>query len=210
MTAEALRELPGVGRYTAAAIASIAFGERAAVVDGNVERVLQRVTGKPELSDGATWDLAQDLIAPKGPGDFNQAMMELGATVCLPREPQCPVCPVIDFCGSRGAQPRAKRKARDAVRVAYVLAVRDGEVKLVQRAHDASLMAGMWELPECELRDEEPAARFRHSILDTNYDVAIYTSDWSGENGQWISALRLPRLALTGLARKVLRRFQFL
>lgn len=209
-TAESLRDLPGIGRYTAAAIASIAFGERAAVVDGNVERVLQRVTGNTDLSDGETWRLAESLIAPKRPGDFNQAMMELGATVCTPREPKCLVCPVIDFCGSRGAQPRTRRQARDAVQVAYVLAAHNGKVRLVQRAADTSLMAGMWEFPQCDVREEEPAARVRHSILDTNYDVLVYSDDSAGESGQWISTSRLPRLALTGLARKVLRHFQFL
>jgi len=208
--AEGLRELPGIGRYTSAAIASIAFGEPEAVVDGNVERVLQRVTGKLDLSNAATWELADDLIAPKRPGDFNQAMMELGATVCTPREPKCLVCPVIDFCGSRGAQPRAKRQRRESVQVAYVLAVHNDKVRMVQRSSHASLMAGMWELPQCNVREEEPAARFRHAILDTNYDVLVYGSDSASENGQWVSTSRLPRLALTGLARKVLRHFRFL
>ncbi len=82
-------ELPGIGRYTAAAIASIAFGEPVAVVDGNVERVLARLGGEA-LSNQAAWECAQALLAPKRPGDFNQAMMELGATICTPRNTALP------------------------------------------------------------------------------------------------------------------------
>src|SRR5229473_6174954 len=83
-SAKELRGLPGIGRYTAAAIASIAFGEPAAVVDGNVKRVLGRVVGQ-NLAGQELWQTAEELLSPQRPGDFNQAMMELGATVCLPR-----------------------------------------------------------------------------------------------------------------------------
>src|SRR6202158_566939 len=100
-TAEELRELPGVGRYTAAAIASIAFDHPVAGVDGNVERLLQRVLGKM-LATEELWTTANHLLATKRPGDFNQAVMELGATVCTPRQPKCLVCPVLEMCATRG------------------------------------------------------------------------------------------------------------
>src|ERR1700678_3374009 len=95
--AEGLRALPGIGRYTAAAVSSIAFEQPIAVVDGNVERVLQRVRGK-NLAGEELWRAAGELLNRKRPGDFNQAMMELGATVCSPRLPQCLLCPVSDLC----------------------------------------------------------------------------------------------------------------
>ena len=96
---KALLALPGIGRYTAAAIASIAFDEPVAVVDGNVERVLQRITGR-NLTE--TWQQAQSLLSPSRPGDFNQAMMELGATVCTPRQPKCPSVPGVEVvCHAR-------------------------------------------------------------------------------------------------------------
>ena len=208
-TAEQLQDLPGIGRYTAAAIASIAFGKRTAVVDGNVERVLQRVTGNSNLGKQQTWQLADALISPKRPADFNQAMMELGALVCLPREPKCLACPVIDFCATRGAHARAVKEVRKAEVVSFALARHNGSVRLVQRPKDASLMAGMWELPEVTSNGTAPAARFKHSILDTNYDVFVYLAD-SCENGQWVSQSRLSKLALTGLARKILRHFDLL
>src|SRR5882762_1778679 len=93
-TAQALQELPGIGRYTANAVASIAFGEPVAVVDGNVKRVLDRVMGRP-LTEQQYWQAAAALLAPESPGDFNQGMMELGAVVCLPGKPVCNACPVI-------------------------------------------------------------------------------------------------------------------
>ena len=102
-TAEDWRELPGIGRYTAAAIASIAFGEAVAVVDGNVERVLSRFHGQDESREGA-WQQAEALLDHRRPGDFNQAMMELGAVVCTPRAPQCLLCPLNTWCVSRGAE----------------------------------------------------------------------------------------------------------
>ena len=208
-TAAELRDLPGIGRYTAAAIASIAFGERAAVVDGNVERVLQRVTGNANLGIQQTWELADALISPKRPADFNQAMMELGATVCLPREPKCPTCPVLDFCATRGTHARTGKEVRKTKTAAYLLARRNASVRLMQRPKDASLMAGMWELPETSQNGTAPAARLKHAILDTNFEVSVYLAD-SSDDGQWVGRSRLPKLALTGLARKILRHFDLL
>ena len=141
-----LTELPGVGRYTAAAVASIAFGEPVAVVDGNVERVLQRLTGE-RLSGDSLWDCAQRLLSRRHPGDFNQAMMELGATVCLPGQPRCEACPVMRWCATRGQIAGKEKEVRHKRVIAYQLSVRGESVWLVQRAEDDSLMAGMWELP---------------------------------------------------------------
>ena len=117
-TAEELRALPGIGAYTADAIASIAHGEPVAVVDGNVERVLCRLAGWDSASrTGAAAlrrkidELAAQLVDPARPGDFNQALMELGATVCLPRKPQCQVCPVSGDCKTRGEHKTSPRAA---------------------------------------------------------------------------------------------------
>lgn len=147
-TAEGLRVLPGVGRYTAAAIASIAFGEPVAVVDGNVERVLQRFSGQ-RLTGENFWLAAERLLDRGRPGDFNQAVMELGATVCTPRAPACLTCPVVEVCATRGEMAGSAKAARQKKReIHYALDSRDGAVFLVRRARDARLMAGMWELPE--------------------------------------------------------------
>jgi A/G-specific adenine glycosylase len=152
-TADGLRELPGVGRYTAAAIASIAFGEPVAVVDGNVERVLQRVSGR-RLAGEEFWLAAEALLDRRRPGDFNQAMMELGAKVCTPRAPACLTCPVVELCATRGELAVAAKAPRQEKRnIHYALDYRvddscEGKVFLVQRPRDARLMAGMWELPE--------------------------------------------------------------
>ena len=132
-TAEAWRELPGIGRYTSAAIASIAFGEKAALVDGNVERVVERLQGR-RLPSPKIWQLAESLLSPRRPGDFNQAMMELGATVCIPGEPKCLLCPVAKFCHTQGNLPGgAKSPKLSKVIVHYALDCSDGKVRLAQR-----------------------------------------------------------------------------
>jgi A/G-specific adenine glycosylase len=207
--AEGWRELPGIGRYTAAAIASIAFGEPVAVVDGNVERVLQRVGGKI-LSSPQLWQAAEALLDSTRPGDFNQAMMELGATVCTPRAPSCLTCPILDMCATRGELTGAIQVSKQRKReIHYAFACRDSQIFLVQRPAHASLMPHMWELPEIEAAVDHatPAFTLRHSITTTDYTVGIWNaSSVKGSRGEWIPVSRLTRLPLTGLARKILRR----
>jgi A/G-specific adenine glycosylase len=209
-TAAELEELPGIGRYTAAAIASIAFDRPNAVVDGNVERVLQRLTGNPKLAQRDAWDLANELLSPDRPGDFNQAMMELGATVCLPGEPKCLACPLMKYCVTRGAHPRDAREERIVRELALGWLQDERSVWLVQRPIFAGLMPAMWELPEVQPNGDPPLARFKHSILDTDYRVSVFPMAAQPESGRWISHSRLPKTALTGLARKVLRHFRML
>jgi A/G-specific adenine glycosylase len=159
--APALESLPGVGRYTVGALRSIAFGERAAVVDGNVKRVFARLRAARELADTEVWQLAEALVPEREPGDWNQALMELGATVCTPRKPTCLVCPVESFCAARAAgDPErfpapAKRAAVRAVRAVAGVCTRAGRVLLVRRP-SRGLLGGMWELPNLEGAD--PAA----------------------------------------------------
>jgi A/G-specific adenine glycosylase len=212
-TAEEWSELPGIGRYTAAAIASIAFGEAVAVVDGNVERVVNRMFGAAEGREAA-WQRAESLLDRARPGDFNQAMMELGATVCTPRAPQCPMCPLHTWCVSRGAHNERSQLMRKRRQLAYGLVRQNGSVLLVQRPADASLMAGMWELPafaSAQHNGDEPIARLRHAITDTDYDVSVFAVppgkvQTSAADARWFAPRQWERLALTGLARKILRR----
>jgi A/G-specific adenine glycosylase len=201
-----LQKLPGIGRYTAAAIASIAFGEPVAVVDGNVERVLRRVLGK-RLDGDALWRSAEELLSRRRPGDFNQAMMELGATVCLPRQPMCLACPVLDFCATRGETERPEREIRNKREIHYALDRRDGKVWMVERPKAASLMPGMWELPEISSPNGAPPAwlTLRHSITVTDYVVRVARCPAEGTEGHWVPESRIPALPLTGLARKILR-----
>ena len=202
-----LRTLPGIGRYTAAAIASIAFNEPVAVVDGNVKRVLQRVLGKT-LTGEELWSAAERLFSRRRSGDFNQAIMELGATVCLPRRPKCLLCPVLDLCVTRGAEGREEKTADQKKRkICYALDCQDGSVFLVRRPEDASLMPGMWELPEICVPNREPKTwmTFRHSITITDYLVGVAQGPAPSVKGCWVTKSRLPKLPLTGLTRKILR-----
>jgi A/G-specific adenine glycosylase len=206
-TTEDLRSLPGIGRYTAAAVASIAFDEPVAVVDGNVERVLQRVEGK-NLAGEDLWHTAGLLLDRSRPGDFNQALMELGATLCLPREPRCLACPVSDLCATRGELPRPGSQTRQKKReIHYALACRDGAVFLVKRPKNAMLMPGMWELPETRADATTPAwLTLRHSITVTDYVVRVREGlPPDGVDGRWVRRSRMTALPLTGLTRKILR-----
>ena len=206
-----LLALPGVGRYTAAAIASIAFDEPSAVVDGNVERVLGRVTGK-RLAVEKCWATANQLLSHERPGHFNQAMMELGATICLPRQPKCQLCPISDLCATQGelqAPGNGSRQKKKAI--CYAFGCRKGDVFLVQRPHTSSLMPGMWELPESHPPngDGEPWLTLRHSITVTDYTVQVVkTAPPETPPGRWFSKARLTKLPLTGLTRKILRAAQ--
>jgi A/G-specific adenine glycosylase len=207
-TADELRQLPGIGRYTAAAIASIAFGEPVAVVDGNVERVLERLLDK-HLAGAGLWQAAGELLAVQRPGDFNQAMMELGATVCLARQPRCLVCPVFRCCATQGEVEKRGPKPRQKKReIHYALDCQNGSVFLTERPAYAALMPGMWELPEISSQDDPSSAwlTLRHSITTTDYVVRVRRARVFLETkGRWILRRRLRTLALTGLARKILR-----
>jgi A/G-specific adenine glycosylase len=206
---EELRTLPGIGRYTAAAIASIAFGVPVAVVDGNVERVLERFEGK-KLAGDTVWSTAEELLSHGHPGDFNQAMMELGATVCLPRQPLCMACPVRELCATQGEFAKPEREIRKRREIHYALDHRDGSVLLVQRSKDASLMPGMWELPEVPAANglaAKPAwLTIRHSITVTDFLVKVQQGPSpEATMGRRIQSRRVAGLPLTGLARKILR-----
>ena len=146
-----LLRLPGVGRYTAAAIASIAFEEPVAVLDGNVNRVLSRLLGRT-LAQAQGWDAAQRLVPRSRPGDYNQALMELGATLCTPAHPACPACPVKNFClayrtGDPARLPRARLKPEPKkLRRLVLVLTRRGRVLLLKRP-GRGLWAGLWEFP---------------------------------------------------------------
>lgn len=212
-----LRHLPGIGRYTANAIASIAYGEPVAVVDGNVERVLGRVFGK-KLSGEAIWKAACGLLDVAQPADFNQGMMELGATICLPGAPRCELCPVKQFCMSRDLSPArvsiaSANKARHQ-RFAYLLLVRRrNSILLQQRSDSERLMAGMWELPEMANVPTRPALlQVRHSITTTDWRVAVFARSRTKKDKsmRWVELSEVSRLPLTGLTRKILRKLNLL
>jgi A/G-specific adenine glycosylase len=240
ITSIKLRTLPGIGLYTAAAIASIAHGEVVAVVDGNVERVLCRLEGWDAGSrKGGTVlrrrieALANQLVDPAQPGDFNQAVMELGATVCLPRNPQCLVCPLASHCKTRGehkTQPRPRMLSRE---VGYALSVRTSgkrgksagaarrEVLLEQRPASLTVMPGLWELPallDPKVPEAELQMTVRHAIMQVNYYVRIRTVFEDDVNmltvhsgaRRWIPLSEAGQMALTGLTRKVLSRAHLL
>jgi A/G-specific adenine glycosylase len=156
-TASALRDLPGVGAYTAGAVASIAFGEAVPAVDGNVRRVLCRLFDLADATARELEALAGALVDPGRPGDFNQALMELGATVCTPRSPSCSTCPVQVHClalarGTVAERPaaRPRREVPHEVREVMVVRARPSGAVLMRRRPADGLLPGLWEFPPVE------------------------------------------------------------
>ncbi len=202
-----LRKLPGIGEYASAAIASIAFGEKVPVVDGNVDRVASRLLAlatDPSLKEGrvAIVERAASLLTEDDPGDGNQAMMELGATVCLPRSPVCSRCPISSGCRARAqGDPESypvRRKAAPQTKVRRVTAfVRSGERMLLSRVPEGSArLAGLWEFPSTDVagtlaqRSAALSATYggkwklgrrlgsiRHTITRTDYEVEIRSAE---------------------------------
>ena len=181
---EAALQVPGVGRYTAAAVLSIAYDLALPVVDGNVRRVFSRLfalRGARWRSDRSFYALAEEWLDPRSPADWNQALMELGATVCTPQNPDCSHCPLRGHCQARaqGAVERfpEKRPQRRPVTVAVAAAVieRNGRVLLVRR-REGRLLGRMWEVPQTSL-DGQAAPDLAHELAERHgFRVALGAS----------------------------------
>ncbi len=219
---EAIRALPGIGDYTAAAIASIAFGLPHAVLDGNVLRVVARVENDPsEIGSARTRqrfrEIAQGWLDPGDAGAFNQSLMELGATVCLPKNPLCLLCPLAPACralaeGTVEQLPVKLRRVDPVALEGTLLIIRkNGRILLRQREPDARRMAGFWELPTPE---QVPRARigrqlgvFRHTITHHHYTFGVAEASGSvlRRPFRWHEPRTLAKIPLSTTARKALR-----
>ncbi|HVT59968.1 MAG TPA: A/G-specific adenine glycosylase [Thermoanaerobaculia bacterium] len=241
-TYEGLLDLPGIGPYTAAAVASIAFGAAIPVLDGNVARVLSRVLAQAGDPSGRTarrrlLAAAAGLLVAGRAGDSNQALMELGATLCLPRQPRCPRCPLRGGClgaleGAPERYPAARRRRRpERLRLLVAVVERQGRVLLFRRPDASAVLAGTWELPWVEWGGGEEAARaladkyggvwrlgaaageVRHGITYRDLAVAVHRAELegSGEVREGAEAAWVDALAglpLSSLVRKVMAVFK--
>ncbi len=211
----ALRGLPGVGRYTAGAVASIAFGAREAIVDGNVRRVTARLDAddrpvEDRAGERAAWGRAEALVAAAAePGVLNEGLMELGATVCTPARPRCDACPVAGACRARAAGrtaeiPPPKRAARRRAVHYHVVVVRRGEALLLEPRPEAGLWAGLWQPPTVEAEDPldwelvaprlpvtaaDPAPRggFVHRTTHRDVHFRVWTARSRARRGRWVA-----------------------
>jgi A/G-specific adenine glycosylase len=226
-TYDEILALPGVGEYTAAAIASIAFGLPHAVLDGNVLRVMARLHADfGDIGAQATRkrlrDQAQRDLPHQDAGDYNQALMELGATVCLPRDPRCLLCPLSESCRARaeGLQHQLPTKLRRAPMVAvettllvvtrHCAEISAKEVLLWQR-HGSHRMSGFWDLPEAHMLPGAALGAtlrtFRHSIMNHAHRCQVMAAqvEEAPPGFRWIPRSQLPHLPLSTMTRKALR-----
>jgi len=216
--------VPGVGPYTAAAITSIAFGVPAAVVDGNVVRVLARLLGEGEVfKDGSAavkffTPAADDLLDPANPGDHNQAMMELGATVCTRRNPQCLICPVRAWCaavktGQVEDFPRFAAKKMKKTELVRLWIEHDGALLLHRKASTSKRLAHMCELPDAASLpsatiEKKPRAIKRRTIANEQFTESIHRAELNEHTLDeasgllWATSAQLARLTLSGPHRK--------
>jgi A/G-specific adenine glycosylase len=204
---ESIRALAGIGDYTAAAVASIAFGLPHAAVDGNVRRVVMRLVGDPRADVGA---LATQLSDKRDPGRWNQAVMELGATVCLPRDPLCVGCPLVAECEAHrlGIQKELPaRKKKVMVRREHTLLVirRRGRILLTPSPR----VSGFWELPETfsGVRLGPKLGEFRHAITNSQYHFEVREARIGAhpKTCQWWDEQKLVEIPLSTPTKKALR-----
>ena len=221
-TVEALREIPGVGRYTAGAIASIAFEQKAPVVDGNVTRVTARLWG----SDGDTWQRAEDLVtAATSARAFNQGLMEFGARICKPAAPACPECPLRTVCvafasGTVSSLPARKaKKAPEEMQVTLFL-VRDRRGRVLMRRERGPLMDAMFHLPHggaspftgpaLTAEPDVHLGSFRHTITSRRIEFSVCSAkvgrlrESTGEY-EWIDPELLHTIPHPSWVKKALR-----
>ncbi|MCC7231178.1 MAG: A/G-specific adenine glycosylase [Fimbriimonadaceae bacterium] len=229
-TAAELLSLPGIGRYTAGAISSIAFNKPEPLVDGNVERVFARLTGfgepKPSLTRAA-WDWAAVHIHAERPGDWNQALMELGATVCRPIEPDCAHCPVQQVCLAR-REGRVERLPAPSIKpmtiamVSHVWVPICGKRVGVRQIPAGEWWEGMWEFPRARTDEEmrelipgawpETAGSFRHSV--THHRILVYVArvrlEREVEGLRWIDIDEIDSIPMPAAQRRALKRVEML
>ncbi len=217
---QALLSLPGIGRYTAGAVMSIAFEQPYAAPDGNLRRVYTRLLSltEPKTIDAA----AEGMVSRSRPGDFNQAVMELGATRCLPALPLCERCPLAHWCHARAsgtfALPQRKSARTRAVQWPLVLVESRSRI-LLHRRPDGGLLAGLWELPTPEtlparsggetLQRSEPVAVIRHAITDMRITAPIYVLQRKlpvkGPAWRWVNLADLHAHPISSLSTKAVR-----
>jgi A/G-specific adenine glycosylase len=210
-SSEQLRGLPGIGAYTSAAIAAIAFGERAPAVDTNVERVVARLYGLKRATRDQLERLTLELMPADRPGDFVQAMMDLGATICRPKNPRCGACPLSRHCngfasGEPEAYPEPRVRAMRPHRYGTAFwIVRDGHVWLVRRPK-RGLLGGMPALPGGDWKETQPPQRpiatVRHVFTHFSLDLAIELGSEPIGEGWWQPVRRLAEAGLPTLYRK--------
>ncbi len=232
--------LPGVGRYTAGAVCSIAFNQATPIVDGNIDRVLSRLHGlssprESKAHQDRLWELAAELVhsaselhelGGRRSSDLNQALMELGAITCTPRNPDCPNCPLNSFCcgflsGEPGRYPVAKKRPAQIKRSLHVWILQSGARFFIRQQGDGDWNSGLWQFPATvPSPDITPPQtclfKLSHNITRHSFQIEVFHVQGSSAaekarslgDGHWVQWSELPAMALSGLQRKIIRRWE--
>lgn len=226
-----LRTIPGIGRYTAGAISSIAFNAREPIVDGNVTRLLARIDGfecaiGTSRLDRQLWSMAERLVTNAASArSFNQGMMELAATICTPRNPSCDRCPVQDLCtahraGAETSFPRIRAAKPVRTMTVDLYVVRRSDGSLLLRREQGALMRGMYHLPQrgalfppskLSLNAQKPLGKFRHTVTDRRITFVVFSAELAGTVAEsadefvWIDPASLATVPHPSYVRKALR-----
>ena len=207
-TAAQLESLPGIGPYTAAAVASIAHGESIACVDGNVKRVMARQKSIKQPSEKEVQQWADDVLWQADAGTWNQAVMELGATICTPKSPRCNICPVMESCtgiASPGQYPAPKVRNKKRMELMCIIRIDANGMPELQQRDGTGILAGMWGPPlaeTLEVEGMEYLGEIQHVLSHRDMHIRV----WRSEGAQGIDPSRVPLssldvklLALAGL-----------
>jgi A/G-specific adenine glycosylase len=210
-TAEGLQRLPGIGKSTAHAVASFAYGTPVPILDANVKRILYRFYGRREADEKTLWKLAEKLFDPEHPFEFNQAMMDLGAALCLPKAAQCDRCPLQSGCKAAARDPlrypAPKQRKRVPVRKRCIIVYAEGG-RYGLRQRTGRFLHGLWGFPE-QTRPPRGAARRLGEIVQVyshfRLEADVWQVDGHGEDVDLFTKEEMAGLALSGADHKVLK-----
>ena len=200
-----LLKLPGIGKYTASAICSFGHKQTLSVVDTNISRVLKRFFASTTLTDKEVWQLADSFLNTTSPTEHNLALMDLGAMICLPKNPSCEICPLVESCKGKEEPDlfyKKKTMKYEDKKLVFGVHEKEGSIAMIESK-------GMLELPQIEFNDSQNLlGTYKHSITRFRIEVSLYTCDSIGENTVWIPLDEMNSAPLSSLTKKALKLYE--
>ncbi len=201
-----LLELPGIGKYTAHAICCFGAKQAVPVVDTNIARVIKRFFALQDASPKTVWEKAEAFLYHDNPRDFNLALMDLGAIVCVPKNPKCDICPLSEACAGKDAPhlyTQTKKTRYENLELFYGVLQRKGKIALVRSK--GPMYKNMLQLPDCDPIEERYIGSFKHSYTKYRLKVNLYEIDSTPYKIEWIALKDLPSAAVSSLTKKAFK-----